>query len=186
MTPGLAMLFQTLDVLSTTISPLTGYIVAQIGNVVTSQPSGDVSEWWQHVGYASRPRKPTPGKQSAQVFVVQKSDHDAILGSRDARTASVYATLDHGETAVFASDGPAVIFLRKDGTIEITGGTVKIGDATAESLTYAAKFQALCDSLAKVIATNCVNGSPLTGNTVFQTEVANIKADSGTTKAMGK
>lgn len=186
MTPGIGLLLEVgLDILKTSKTNAQSFITAQIGNVVTGIATGDVSEWWQHVGFASRPKKPTAGTSAAQCVVIKKSDHDAVIASRDSRTAAVYDSLLDGETAIFASEGGAIIILRVDGTIEITGGTVKIGDSSAQALAYGAKFEALCDALATVIATNCVNGSPLVGNATFQNSITSIKANSKTTKALG-
>ena len=143
MTPGLGLLIDVgVDILKTSKTNASAFITAQIGNVLTSIASGDVSEWWQHVGFASRPRKPTPGTSAAQAVVIKRSDHDAVIASRDSRSAAVYDSLVDGETAIFASEGDAIIILRVDGTIEITGGTVKIGDGAAVVL---AKAQAITD-----------------------------------------
>lgn len=135
------------DVLSTVLSSATNFILAQIGDVVTSKVSSDNAEWWQHVGFASRPRKPDAGSSAAQVVVVTKGDHDAVIASRDSRVASIYGQLDHGETAVFASIGGAIAIFKKDGSIEITGGTVKIGDSSAEALAMGAALEALWNML---------------------------------------
>jgi len=179
--PGLGLLIEVgLDVLSTTISKATGLIVAQIGNVVTSVPSGDVSEWWQHVGFVSRPKKPVPGKSAAQVVIVKRSDHDAIIASRDDRSAAIYASLDDGETAVFASDGTAIIFIRKDGSIEVTGTTVKIGDGGAEFL---AKALAISDLQSAITGwTPVANDGGAALKTALTTWLGNNYA---TTKAKG-
>ncbi len=179
--PGLGLLIEVgLDVLSTTVSKATGLIVAQIGNVVTSVASGDVSEWWQHVGFVSRPKKPVPGKSAAQVVIIKRSDHDAIIASRDDRSAAIYADLADGETAIFASDGSAIIFLRKDGTIEITGGTVKIGDGSA---VFLAKASAISD------LQTAINGwTPVAndGGAALKTALTTwISTSYGTTKAKG-
>jgi len=143
LTPGLGLLIDVgLDILKTSKTNAQSFITAQIGNVVTTVVTGDVSEWWQHVGFASRPKKPTPGTSAAQCVVIKKSDHDAVVASRDARQTAVYDSLADGETAIFASDGGAIIILRVDGSIEITGATVKIGDDGAVTL---AKSLAITD-----------------------------------------
>jgi len=154
MTPGLGLLIDIgVDILKTSKTSATTFITAQIGNVLTSIATGDVSEWWQHVGFASRPRKPSPGAGAAQAVVIKRSDHDAVIASRDSRSAAVYDSLADGETAIFASEGDAIIILRVDGSIEITGGTVKIGDATAASLAMGSAFEALWNQLATNAAT---------------------------------
>jgi phage gp45-like len=59
------------------------------------------------------------------------------------RSAAVYHSLADGETAIFASEGDAIIILRANGTIEVTGGTVKIGDSAAAALAKAAAISDL-------------------------------------------
>ncbi len=185
MTPGLGLLIDIgVDILKTSKTNATAFITAQIGNVLTSIATGDVSEWWQHVGFASRPRKPTPGTAAAQAVVIKRSDPDAVIASRDSRTAAVYDSLLDGETAIFASEGDAIIILRIDGTIEITGGTVKIGDSNAVALLKAAAFDDLVTELITLAGSNCVNGFPLAGSATFITNV-NAIVDRATTKAKG-
>lgn len=194
-----------LDVLTTSLSSITGLVSAQLGNVVTNVATSADAEWYFPPGVVARPRKPDAGSKAAQVVTITRSDHDAIVGCRDPRVASIYGALQDGETAVFASvagggvavfkadgsisvtngGGTASVTINANGTANVYGSTVNVGDAAAQSLTYAVKFQALCDALATVVATNCANGVPLAGNTTFQTQVATIKAGSGTTKAMG-
>jgi phage gp45-like len=144
MTPGLGLLIDIgVDILKTSKTNAATFITAQIGNVLTSIATGDVSEWWQHVGFASRPRAPQPGAGAAQAVVIKRSDHDAVIASRDSRSAAVYHSLADGETAIFASEGDAIIILRANGTIEVTGGTVKIGDSAAAALAKAAAISDL-------------------------------------------
>lgn len=182
MTPGLGLLLDVgLDILKTSKTNAQSFITAQIGNVVTGIATGDVSEWWQHVGFASRPKKPSAGTSAAQCVVIKKSDHDAVIASRDSRTTAVYDSLLDGETAIFASEGGAIIVLRVDGTIEITGGTVKIGDSGAVVL---AKAQAISD-LQTVF--NAWVPVPNDGGAALKTALATWIANStyATTKAKG-
>ena len=168
------------DVLSTVLSSATNFILAQIGDVVTSKVSSDNAEWWQHVGFASRPRKPDAGSSAAQVVVVTKGDHDAVIASRDSRVASIYGQLDHGETAVFASVGGAIAIFKKDGTIEITGGTVKVGDSSA---VFLAKASAISD------LQTAINGwtpTPNDGGAGLKTALVDwLTGSYSTTKAKG-
>ena len=86
-----------------------------------------------------------------------------------------------GETAIFASEGGAIIIRRVDGTIEITGGTVKIGDSGAVVL---AKAQAISD-LQTVF--NAWVPVPNDGGAALKTALATWIANStyATTKAKG-
>jgi hypothetical protein len=143
-----------LDVLKTSLSKATNLITAQLGDVVSSEALSDDASWWQHVGFASRPRKPTPGKSSAQVVVVTRSDHDAVIASRDARAAAIYGQLDDGETAVFASvDGGAIIVFDKNGGATLTSGDIKLGDSDAKAVADGAAFEALWNQMSACAAT---------------------------------
>jgi hypothetical protein len=122
--PSVQQMIQVgLDVLGTTVDAAAKIIRANIGDVTHEDSEFDAAEWWQHVGFASRPRKPEPGKQSAQVVTVRRSDFDACISSRDVRDGAVFSDLNHGETAIYAMGGDgagtARVFLRADNTIEI-------------------------------------------------------------------
>ncbi len=180
--PKISSLFEIgRDVLSTAISAVTGFVTAQVGDVVTAQVTGDESEWWQHVGFVSRPRKPDAGSKAAQVIQIKRSDHDAIIASRDERTKAIYVALDDGETAVFASVGDAVVFFRKDGSIDVTGSAVRIGDTSAVTL---AKSQAITDLQAAINGWTAV---PNDGGAALKVALATWLANTSyaTTKAKG-
>jgi hypothetical protein len=112
-----------LDILTTTVNAVTKRILAQFGDVVKESTETDGAEWWQHVGLASRPSKPQPGKQAAQAVVLKTSDRDVAIASVDQRGLSLYGNLDHGETCLYAAgeDGNAQarVLLKKDGTVAI-------------------------------------------------------------------
>lgn len=119
-----------LDVLGTTVDAVAKVIRANIGDVKHEDSEFDSAEWWQHVGFASRPRKPQPGVQSAQVVTVRRSDFDACIASRDVRDVDVFGDIDHGETAIYATgsngESTARVFLRGDSTIVIKNSNVTI------------------------------------------------------------
>ena len=122
--PSVQQMIQVgLDVLGTTVDAVAKVIRANIGDVTHEDSEFDSAEWWQHVGFSSRPRKPEAGKQSAQVVTVRRSDFDACIASRDVRDSDVFSGLDHGETAIYSMGasgaGTARVFLRGDGSIEI-------------------------------------------------------------------
>lgn len=112
-----------LDVLSTAISATTKKITAQIGDAVTQRVDSSDVEWWQHVGFASRPAKPVAGRAAAQAVVLKTSDRDAAVASQDLRGLELYGNLDHGEFCVYASgedgNGQARIFGKKDGSLHL-------------------------------------------------------------------
>lgn len=112
-----------LDILTTTVNASTKRILAQTGDVVKDATETDGAEWWQHVGFASRPPKPQAGKQAAQAVVLKTSDRDVVIGSVDQRGLALYGNLDHGESCLYAAgtDGEAQarILLKKDGSISL-------------------------------------------------------------------
>ncbi len=111
------------DILTTSVNAVTGKILAQIGNAVGQTVDSDSAEWWQSVGFTSRPSKPEAGKQAAQAVVLRKGDHDICIASQDLRGLELYGKLDHGETAIYAPgpDGTAQarVLLKKDGSINL-------------------------------------------------------------------
>lgn len=112
-----------LDILTTTVNSATKRILAQTGDVVKDATDADGAEWWQHVGFASRPPKPQAGKQAAQAVVLKTSDRDVVIGSVDQRGLDLYGNLDHGESCLYAAgeDGEAQarVLLKKDGSINL-------------------------------------------------------------------
>lgn len=112
-----------LDILTTTVNASTKRILAQTGDVVRDATDTDGAEWWQHVGFASRPPKPQAGKQAAQAVVLKTSDRDVAIGSVDQRGLALYGNLDHGESCLYAAgeDGEAQarVLLKKDGSINL-------------------------------------------------------------------
>ncbi len=122
--PSLAGLVHVgLDVLSTAINSVTKKITAQTGDAVSQSTDANGIEWWQHVGFVSRPAKPTAGKAAAQCVVLKTSDRDAAIASQDLRGLELYGALDHGEFCVYATGvdgmGQARIFGKKDGSLHL-------------------------------------------------------------------
>lgn len=110
-----------LDILSASVSQATKRILVQTGDVVSDSVETDGAEWVQHVGIASLPPNPLPGKKAAQAVVLKTSDRDVVIGSVDERGLTLYGNLGPGETCVYAAgeDGEAQarILLKKDGSI---------------------------------------------------------------------
>jgi hypothetical protein len=90
-----------------------GTVTCQTGDVVTQQVASDGNEWWQMVGFASRPSKPTPGSNGAEGVTI----------NRDLRQQGIYGNLAEGETIVFAGgadgNGQARVSLKADGSITL-------------------------------------------------------------------
>ena len=111
------------DILTTTVNATTKKILAQLGDVVKKITDTDNAEWWQHVGFASRPPKPEAGKKAAQAVVLRSGDHDVCIASQDLRGLELYGNLDFGETCLYApgetGTGQARVLLKKNGSISL-------------------------------------------------------------------
>lgn len=129
-----------LDILTTTVNEKTKKILAQLGDVFRQSTDTDNAEWWQHVGFASRPPKPQAGKASAQAASLSAGDHDIIFASQDLRGLELYGALGHGETCLYAAGengtGQARLLLKGTGAIAFytTEGNSATGNAVTLQL----------------------------------------------------
>lgn len=109
-----------LDVLGTSVNAKNGAISAQLGDAVASESVAEDAEWFQHVGFASRPSRATPGKSACQVLSLERTGRDVCYASRDLRAEPPYGALGEGETCLYASGpngtGTGTAELRDDGT----------------------------------------------------------------------
>jgi hypothetical protein len=104
-------------------------ILVQTGNATVDEANstgGSPAEWWQHVGFASRPSPvSSSGKNAdaAQGIVINRSDFDIVVASRDTRYQSIYGSLKPGETCLYStgSEGKsqARILLKDNGSINL-------------------------------------------------------------------
>lgn len=123
--PSLTEAFQVgVHILKTFISDKTKKILAQTGDINgQGQVDGENVEWWQHVGFASRPAKAELGKTAAEAIVLRQGGHDVAFASQDLRGLDLYGKLAEGETCLYAagSDGGAQarVLLKADGTIAV-------------------------------------------------------------------
>jgi hypothetical protein len=106
-------------ILKTTVTAKTKKIVAQIGTVMgEGQAEADNVDWWQHVGFASRPAKAEKGRDAAQAIVIRRGHGDAAIASQDLRGLEIY-----GETCIYATGedgtGQARVLLKKNGSINL-------------------------------------------------------------------
>lgn len=122
--PTLAGMFAVgIDVLATVVSSTTKLITAQLGDVFRNLAETDEAEWWQHVGFASRPSLPKPGEAACQALALRQGGRDVLFGSRDKRGADLAGSLKDGETCVYAAgaDGKSQgrILLKADGSVSV-------------------------------------------------------------------
>lgn len=112
-----------LDVLRTVRDVATKTVLAQLGDVVGEESEVDDAEWWQSVGFVSRPSKPEAGKSACQVVAIHDSGHVACIASRDLRGQELAGELKEGETCVYApgadGKGQARALLKADGAISL-------------------------------------------------------------------
>jgi hypothetical protein len=135
--PSLSSLFAAgVDILNTVIDATTRTIVAQVGDVGAQKADSDAAEWWQHVGFLSRPPKPKAQQAAAQAVTFRAGDRDVCIASRDLRGQALAGSLGYGETCVYApgSDGAgqARILLKSDGSITLY--TTSDGTSSGQSV----------------------------------------------------
>lgn len=104
-------------------------ILLQTGDATVDQTNttgGSTSEYWSHVGFASKP-SPVSGSgknaDAAQSIGINCSDGNIIFATRDTRYQDIYANLKPGETAIYGTgaDGGAQgrILIKQDGSINL-------------------------------------------------------------------
>ena len=113
-----------IDILNTEVSEASKKILVQTGsNSGEGGRGGDNVEWWQHVGFASRPSNPEAGKESAKAVVLRQGGQDVAFASHDFRGLSLYGNLGPGETCLYAAgadgESQARVLLKSDGSINI-------------------------------------------------------------------
>lgn len=160
------------DVLSTLLDT-TGYLLAIIGDVATSENESDGAEWWQHVGFASRPQSAVSGKSAAQGLTIKTGARDAVVASRDGRSASIIAGLGAGETCIYAvgSDGTAnaKILLKGDNSVQVTSALGVISMTSSGLTLHNSNGKGLSVSASGDVTIDCatlrVNGTTCQINT---------------------
>lgn len=135
------------DVLGTTQNE-QGTILAQTGDVVGEEVHSDGAEWWQHVGFASRPAKAKAGESACQAVTLDQGSNDVCIASRDIRGAGLYGRLGEGESCVYAggpdNTGVCKVTLTNDGTatgITALADAIKLGAGTLDPIALAPALQ---------------------------------------------
>ena len=124
---GLREAFQVgVSILNTVVDKTTSTILAMTGDARAPQADTSEAEWWQHIGFLSRPSNPTVGNTDAQGIcgeglVMRRGDRDIVYASRDVRGQSLQGNLAPGETIVYAggTTGTAQgrVLLKADGSV---------------------------------------------------------------------
>lgn len=129
-----------IGILNTVRDAATNTILAILGDEEGDVTESVEAEWVQHIGFASRPSKPEPNKGGPQAVILRASDRDCVIGSRDVRCHGLYASLDYGETCMYApgetGNSQGRVFLKKDGSIHLytRAGNSGSGDGMTVSL----------------------------------------------------
>jgi len=122
------------DIMTTSVNQNNGAISAQIGDAVNGEVVCDNAEWWQHVGFASRPSRAERGASACQVLSHETSGRDICYSSRDLRSQKAAAALKEGETIIFASGpngaGTGSVHLHDDGSAARIDTIVKNGNGS--------------------------------------------------------
>ena len=115
-----------------------GTMLAQTGDVIGEGVSSVDAEFWQHVGFASRPAKAVVGKDACQAITINTGSADVVIATRDLRANALIGTLKEGDTLIYAAGpanaGTAKLLLSGDGSVTVTaGGTTVVikGDSVA-------------------------------------------------------
>lgn len=123
------------DILATEVADKTKALLAQVGNAASGESDNSLVEFWQHVGFASRPPTASSGEGGAcQGVVIRRSNYDACIATRDARGVDLRGSLQPGETCVYAAgsdgNGQARALFKKNGTAALVSafGNVPGGD----------------------------------------------------------
>jgi hypothetical protein len=128
--------FQIVHVLGTELVDKTKKILTKIGSVTgEGQTDSDKVEWWQQVGFASRPAKPNKDKEEAAgALVLRIGRYEIAFASQDNRTNAIYGALADGETCMFGGgeDGKSQgrVLIKKNGSVNIytRAGNAEDGD----------------------------------------------------------
>jgi hypothetical protein len=146
------------DVLGTTQNE-QGTILAQTGDVVGEEAHSDGAEWWQHIGFASRPAKAKAGESACQAVTLEQGSNDVCIASRDIRGAALYGRLGEGETCVYAggpdNTGRCTATFTNDGAataIALVADVIKLGAGAADAIALAPALQAWATSVNTALA----------------------------------
>lgn len=171
------------DVLGTRCAD-NGAISCQTGDAVNAEVACDDAEWWQHVGFASRPASAVQGQSSCQVLSLETTGRDICYASRDLRGRALYRSLGPGETVLYA-DGPnaqgtGLVHLKDDGatsTISISTrqGNVENGAVIEAKFSSTGEVQVSTGS-----CTVTIDGQA--GKTTIQSGSCTVTIDGGTGK----
>lgn len=129
------------DILNLATDATTSVILAQTGDAVRGVVDDSAAEWWQHVGFASKPSPATSGSSGCQGVAIRRANGNVIIASRDTRAANAAGNLKDGETCLYATGidgkGQAKVALKQDGSVTnyTTAGNVPGGAAIYASVT---------------------------------------------------
>lgn len=106
------------DVLATDVAD-NGTVSAQTGSLLTEEVGSANAEWWQHVGFASRPARAQPDVGACQCVTLNRGDRDVCIASKDIRGQAIYGNLKDGEACVYAPGAQGKVSFKADGSIAL-------------------------------------------------------------------
>lgn len=127
--PSLREAFQVgVSILNTVVDKVTGTILAITGDARAPVTDSSEAEWWQHIGFASRPSNPTPANTEAQgicgeSLTQRRGDRDICYASRDIRGQMLSGNLGPGETIIYAGGklgtSQGRLLMKDDGSVTL-------------------------------------------------------------------
>lgn len=127
--PSLREAFQVgVSILNTVVDKVTGTILAVTGDARAPATDSSEAEWWQHIGFASRPSNPTPTNTEAQgicgeSLTQRRGDRDICYASRDIRGQMLAGNLGPGETIIYAGGklgtSQGRVLMKDDGSVTL-------------------------------------------------------------------
>jgi hypothetical protein len=151
-----------MDILLTEVDATTKTISAQLGNATLppsedNKPAYEQCEFWQHIGFSSRPATVIlPSANAPQALTLARDDYPIIYATRDTRGQEIRGNMGPGETCLYASGadgtGQARVLLKSDSSINLY--TQKDGAGMAIQITPASDTISLVNSVGNGIIIN--------------------------------
>jgi hypothetical protein len=130
-----------LQVLNTFSGDTNNSTQVQLGDVLSDDAESQAAQWFQHVGFASKPSAPIPGTSATETVAVRDTQRDAVVASRDIVSQENASNLSDGETMLYGagSDGTAQgrVIIKQDGSVSLytTDTNDKSGNGVYLSIT---------------------------------------------------
>lgn len=102
--PNLEDLFNVgASIMGSNVNDKNNTISITTGDAVIKETTGRKTQFWQQVGFASRPALAAPGLGAAQTVNIVRANGDISIATRDLRDHAIYGNLSHGDTCVYGT-----------------------------------------------------------------------------------